>query len=303
MNKVLKIIKEINDWGYVYVFTRYLKRILLRDVRIKHEAVLRYLERNYQDVIEKYKAIPLQKGIVLSSDCPIWVFWAQGEESMPPIVSACLNSIKRNADMHPVRFLTMKNYRNYVDIPEYIVDKLYNKEISYTHFSDILRNALLFQCGGIWLDATIYMTGKLNGWNKAFYTLKQNSYDDHTYVSDYKWTGFCMGGVAGNILNGFVYDMLLQYHRKENKLIDFFLIDYIIAVGYRNIPQIKELIDTVSYNNSNLYFLVNHWEESFDADAFNNITKDTNIFKTSYKINPPIDNVESYYKMVIEQRL
>jgi hypothetical protein len=40
-------------------------------------------------------------------------------------------------------------------------------------------------------------------------------------------------------------DFFATYMSKHDNLIDYFLIDYAISVGYDNIPAIKEMIDGV----------------------------------------------------------
>ena len=51
--------------------------------------------------------------------------------------------------------LDNKNLCEYVSFPEFVTEKLKNGNMSYTHFSDLLRLGLLNLYGGVWLDATI----------------------------------------------------------------------------------------------------------------------------------------------------
>lgn len=158
-----------------------------------------------------------------------------------------------------------------------------------------MRNNLLADHGGIWLDATIFLTGKLNGWNLPFYTIKLNRADDHLYVSGYKWTGFCMGGVKGNPVNSFVKDFFNEYHKHEKELIDYFLIDYVIALGYEEIPAIKSLIDTVPYSSPGLYYIQENIGKAVNEKQFEEVCKTTSIFKLSYKITIPENKQSLYY--------
>ena len=77
---------------------------------------------------------------------------------MPPVVRSCYKSVLKNAEKHPVILITENNITEYVDIPQYIYEKIREKKMTLTHFSDILRENLLYKHGGIWMDATIYMT-------------------------------------------------------------------------------------------------------------------------------------------------
>ena len=79
---------------------------------------------------------------------------------MPDIVKACYNSIQRHACNHPVILITEENFRDYIDMPEYIINKQKEGYIDITHFSDILRMMLLTKHGGIWMDSTLLIPSK-----------------------------------------------------------------------------------------------------------------------------------------------
>ena len=252
--------------------------------------------------MDAYK-LPPESSDSLSLDSPMWICWFQGEKNMPPVVRGCYNSVKQYAGLHPVNLITIDNYMEYVNIPQYIITKLENKEISYTHFSDIIRNNLLADHGGIWLDATIYLTDELKGWDKPFYTIKQNLPDDHVYVSGYRWTGFCMGGVKGNLLNSFVKDFFNVYHQREKGLIDYLLIDYIIAQGYNHIPSIKELIDNIPYSCPDLYYMQSKMALSVNDDELAKVCQRTSIFKLNWRVEKPSNQHALYYYLGFDKNL
>ncbi|WP_187344587.1 capsular polysaccharide synthesis protein [Lactiplantibacillus plantarum] len=109
MNKVFKIAKKFyTDIRYYSfqlacihlgeTFSRYTKFNLADKYYLKKDKiVLNYLRTRYtnspkQDV---YGGVP-------KIYQPIWVFWYQGEEQMPKLVSACLKSVRNNANGHEV---------------------------------------------------------------------------------------------------------------------------------------------------------------------------------------------------------
>lgn len=47
------------------------------------------------------------------------------------------------------------NWRDYVELPEYIIQRWDKKQISPAHFTDLLRLQLLIKYGGTWIDATV----------------------------------------------------------------------------------------------------------------------------------------------------
>ena len=273
---------------------------VLRNVNFRHKAIIDYLKKKYSDIINKYKEVE-QPSEILSGECPIWVCWFQGENQMPPLVKGCYRSIKQHANRHPVILITLANYNQYVSIPQYILDKQKTGKISYAHFSDIIRVNLLADYGGIWLDATIFLTNEIKEWELPFYSIKQRVPNDFQYVSYYRWTGFYMGGVKNNILCTFVRDILYQYHKSDKELIDYFLLDYIIALGYNEIPSIKRIIDSIPYSNPNLYYIQNNISKPLNKEDFNNICKNTSIFKLNFKIPIPTDENCLYYYLNLDK--
>ena len=92
-----------------------------RIVEAKHRCVFSYLERDFSYLIDRYKDKPL--GAVVPEHRYIWVMWWQGEQAAPELVRMCIDSIRRNANGAEVVVITKDNYRDYVDIPDYIIEK------------------------------------------------------------------------------------------------------------------------------------------------------------------------------------
>ncbi|MDI6097834.1 capsular polysaccharide synthesis protein [Actinoplanes sp. NEAU-A12] len=91
-------------------------------------------------------------------DQPIFVYWAQGFEAAPPVVKACLAALKANNPGSRVHELSLDNLGGYVDVPEDLADALAD---DHFHFSDLLRMLLLEKFGGIWVDATCFVSEPL----------------------------------------------------------------------------------------------------------------------------------------------
>lgn len=300
VKKIKSFLNKLNNlkkyWGCKLTIKIIIIPTLFKKPRVKHKAILSYLKTKYAGLIDKYKNIQ-QPDVRLNEDCPIWICWFQGEEQMPPIVKGCYASVKRHAGKHPIKLITIDNYNQYISIPDYIINKLNNRQISFTHFSDIIRNKLLANHGGIWLDATIYLTDELRNWNLPFNSIKQQIFNDYTYVSQYKWTGFCMGGSKGNILNSFITDFFNIYHQKEKSLLDYLLIDYVIAFGYNEIPSIKKLIDDIPYSNPDLYYLQKNMNQPTNEEELRLVLQRTSIFKLNWRTEPPTDKHALYYNL------
>ena len=116
----------------------------------------------------RYSSIYAEAKKTRSSSCEttanttrkIWVFWGQGEENMPSLVKACFQQLQKNNP--EVNLVTLDNYSQYlVDLPTKIIDRVRKKELTWAFFSDVLRTSLLAVHGGLWLDATVWVPGKL----------------------------------------------------------------------------------------------------------------------------------------------
>ena len=93
------------------------------------------------------------------SDRIIWQYWAQGYENVPDVVRKCLDSVDEYASGFTIIRLSDENLEEYLYIPGFVKEK--KSIFSRAFFSDLLRLMLLQTYGGIWLDATIMLTGPI----------------------------------------------------------------------------------------------------------------------------------------------
>ena len=133
----------------------------LRELRIlaAHRRTAGICER----LIARYEASPEQYALgpkkAFDSDRIIWQYWAQGYGNVPGVVRECLASVDRFAGGYSVIRLTDENLEEYLDIPGFVKEK--RRLFSMAFFSDLLRLMLLHTYGGIWLDATVMLTGPI----------------------------------------------------------------------------------------------------------------------------------------------
>lgn len=233
----------------------------------------------------------------------IWVFWAQGESNMPNVVRSCYESILKNKGELSVVLLDENNYSKYVSVPEKVCKKLQHGLITITHFSDILRFALLKKYGGFWLDATIYVTSTIKMPNTLF-TIRQKGHSD--YIAQNRWCGFLWYAPQGHPLTSFCYSFLCEYWLKYNELLDYFLIDYVIEYFYNHSKDFKNEIDELQCSNEYLYFFQNSCcEEQYDEMKWKEVCKKTQFLKTSWKKNYLVEKngSETYYGRILSHGL
>lgn len=121
-----------------------------------------------------------------------------------------------------------------------------------------------------------------------FFSIKRDIHDTQFY--SYQWTAFFLAGIKDDIVCSFLRDFLFEYHKKEQHLIDYYLIDYIIAVGYRNISEIRRQIDAVPLTNKDVLDLQTLLGKKYNEDVFKRLTMDTGMFKLNWKEQIELDD-------------
>ena len=129
------------------------------------------IKKDFKILVHKYDYLN-KKEKNIPEDSPIWVMWYQGIKFAPPLVQACVSSIIKNRAKHPVYILDKYNLEKYIKLPSFISEKFNNRTFSITHFSDIVRLALLYKYGGYWIDSTYYISAPLTKCDSSFYSLK-----------------------------------------------------------------------------------------------------------------------------------
>lgn len=238
---------------------------------------------------------------------PIWVCWWQGYEKMPRLCKLCYEQLRRmlpdNVELH---LITLENYEKYTHIPEYVKTKFEKGYISMTAYSDVLRNCLIRENGGFWIDSTIYVSSKIDAKfmeDKNWWSIKAPIDEDTVEnlgqkISARKWSSFIQKGVAGNPINCFVMDAFLLYFKKYNYLIDYFFQNMCIKIAYDHIPKIHDMIERIPISNVDVYSYYDHIDEMFDQKQYNEWNEHTQFYKLTYKRNYDCLNKEgklTYY--------
>lgn len=279
--------------------------IFTPSLRLKDKIKLAWLKENFGYIIDKYKNFePDKSELKALTPAPVWVLWLQGEDAMPEIIKACYESIKANCANHPVKLITQENLKDYIKLPEHIFKRLEDKKMTLTHFSNFCRMYLLYTYGGLWLDATIFITSEIPDeyFTMPYFTVRRKLNLKSRNIAQERWTGFLQQAHAGNVLCKAVLDLLIEYWRVKDVLIDYELFDYFIYLAYENIPACKAMIDNLNLNNPDLYALAKLLNSEFNQDKFDDITSRTQFFKLTHKqkFNKLINDNKTFYAHILE---
>ena len=154
------------------------------------------------------------------------------------------------------------------------------------HICDLMVVSILAAEGGFFTGATVWWSqdapdGVLNA---PFYTCRAVT-DCKESISRSRWVGYVMGGNKDFPLFSFARDCLLEYWKKCDQAVDYLMLDYVFELAYRNIPCVKEMIDSLPEQNNMLRNeLIMHLGDPYDKETFRKYTEgDTFLYKLSWK--------------------
>lgn len=201
--------------------------------------------RQWDTIISKYQEGEIEHRTYnpkqdLGTEKIIWQYWGQGvnKGSLPEIVKICFDSADKYAGDYKVIRLSDDTISEYLDIPKEILDKRDSGQMKRPFFSDLLRVMLLTTYGGVWLDATVLMTGAFpSEYTKGDHFCFQR---DHNEPHQNVWEKGCIyyygwrDGFQVNMLNSILWakkgskmmqtlsDLLIYYWQNHNTAKQYF---------------------------------------------------------------------------------
>lgn len=278
------------------------KSTLDRINQIRINKINKHLKGIIQNINSIPISVPTPANLVKEA---IWICWFQGEDKMPPIARLCYDSIRRYCNDHPVILLTQENYKDYVVIPNSIENIYKNGKLKQAHFADILRINLLAQQGGLWLDSTMLLTKPVSEeiFKSSFYTIKSKPFG--FFVSRCRWSVFMLAAKKDCVIFKKIAKAFELYLEKTDTFIDYFLFDHFFDLLYQTDPIIKDLIDSVPFNNLAVHDLNSILCDNYEERRIASIMENTYMFKLSnrsytvdqLKNNP--ENVFNHFKSIL----
>lgn len=248
-----------------------------------------YLKRNYAYVLcdKNYQNVGSNKKVFLKrQEWPVWVLWLQGFKQAPKVVKVCVHSLIRGmGESAHVFLLDENNLFDYIDLPDYIVQKWRKGIISNTHFSDLVRIRLLNVYGGVWVDSTVYFTGD-----------KLPAYIEHSKLFMFsRWVNWRSGLEAKIAANWLIAaqpanEMLIgleallnEYWKKENKLINYCVFHIFWTMVAECFPSEWNQVEKILRDPSML--LNRELTCKYNSARFERLKDMTDFHKLTYKNN------------------
>ena len=279
-------------------FNFYLKDKMLRkkfkeNYNIVHDLhTLIFLEKKYNSFL---KELPILPESTEEKPKIIWWCWLQGEENAPVLCRKCLDSLRKNYPDYQINIVTSKNLYDYIDFPEYIKEKYSTGVITHTHFSDLIRVQLLIKYGGIWIDSSVYCTGRSEYIEQSPFFVYKSFLNANNAMSASSWL------ISANKNNPILIttrDLLFEYWKSKKSLINYFLFHICFTIARRKYPQIWE--DITNIPNTLPHILQFEMLKPYSSERMKEIKRLYNFHKLSQKIIVDEKSINgSYYFKII----
>lgn len=234
----------------------------------------------------------------------IWFCWLQGFDKFPPIVNACYHSIKRSLSDRDIKIVDNKNWKEYVQLPDYVVNKWEKRQIPASLFSDLLRLELLIKYGGTWIDSTVLCTGfngskahKFKAFLDADLFLFLYSKQGTIPVSISNW--FISASTNNEILI-VLRDMLYAYWKDFDCTLDYYIFHLFFSLLSKEYP---EAISTMPYGASqNSLALLHHWGDEFSQEKWDRLVSNVCFHKLAFRVSDDVlNNKKNYYNHILRE--
>ena len=257
-------------------------------LRKRYKKALDEFDNNYQELQQTHSK-------------KVWVCWMQGMENAPELVQRCFRSLEDNLKDREIVLITSSNLEQYTDFPKYILEKYKKGLITHTHFSDLLRVELLCRYGGTWIDATVFCSGgdipsyMLDSELFMFQNLKPGA--DGSVLNISSWF---MTSCANNKIMLAVRALLWEYWKKNNRLIDYFLLHHFIEMAGERYQEHWNKI--VQFPNSLPHVLLLMMFEEFDQEKWDAVINACPFHKLAYKRSKEeMEKKGTYYEFIISK--
>lgn len=262
------------------------------------------LQERYKDFILKRKYYYDSLDFVHEHSSFVWTGWLQGFDNAPKLVKACVESMKQNLAGRKIMLISMDNYRDYIDLPNDIVEKFKAGIIPPASFSDLLRLELLIKYGGTWMDATVLCTR--GGEISAEKVMDCDLFVFQAVVGNDKRlhgiSNWFMTSCSNNRHLIVLRDVLMQYWRDYDCCLDYYIMHHFfmsIASLFPNeiakMPRVNRLIPLR---------LMNRMGDRYDENWMKQLLLQTCFHKLNYRLSKKVLNdPDNFYHVLVNNSL
>ncbi len=249
----------------------------------------------YEPVMRRKTTEVKGKSLEHQKDKVIWWCWLQGFEAAPPIVKACYASVERHLPDYEIKLIDNINWKEYVKLPGYVVEKWEKGRIPAAMFTDLLRLELLIRYGGTWMDSTVLSTGNINENQNVKYLdanlfLFQYTQQGSLPVSISNWF---ISACSNNEVLMVQREMLYAYWKDYDCVLDYYIFHLFFSMISKEYP---EEIAAMPYGHSmKSLALLHHWGETFDQKKWDRVTSKVSFHKLAFRVSENVKRGKDNY--------
>lgn len=230
----------------------------------------------------------------------VWFCWLQGLEHAPKLVKVCLASQQRWVRGKRLVVITAENYREYVTLPADIEQKHDKGIIPDAHFTDMIRLELLIKYGGTWIDSTVLFCGgdypdKIMDCDLFFFQYRNRHGKEFAGISNWFISAY-----SNNLLLMILRDMLLQYWKDYDCLMDYYMFHLFFGLIAERFPE--EIEAMAKANSMRAIQLAQYLEMPYDEQLMERLTAISCIQKLDYRKSRLLtkDQRPTFYSYIID---
>ena len=298
--------KQIKQFVPDKLWTQVRKQLILREQKRVGKICDKLIGDYYAGKLVHFPIHPKKQ---FANERIIWQYWGQGFDDMPEIVRICLKSVECHKGDYQLVRITDSDLADYVDFPEEIYQK--RTAFSKAHFSDLLRCVLLSTYGGVWLDATLLLTGPLpeKYFTQGFFMFQRDDKETHqinwekNFVHYWGW----YKGFKVKVFNSLIYsergnqvivslcDMLYNFWLKEQSLPHYFFFQILFNELMEKYPQLNCPI----VNDCLPHYATQTILDNFLSISFHDALELSTVHKASYKMSEA--DIAQLKKLLMEE--
>ena len=294
MRSVSELIAAYRRKGFVFCFRDAMRRFMPLWFTRNTVAIdsiyawrtYRYLRRRYGCLARK----PLCGMTETKAPNKIWVCWLQGFDKAPEVVKTCVASIEKNCKDFEIIRVDISNMQRYATLPEYLLKCYTQGRIPHAHFSDVLRTAILVEHGGIWIDSTVLLTGKIPDeiLSEPLFMFQTPRPFQQPMVSS-NW--FIVSAKAHPLMQREL-ELLYDFWKREKGLINYYNFYILFYILVTENTEAKSLFDDMLYiPNVNSLMLQEFMGKPISEKQWRQICSLTPIHKLTWKSSFDISNI------------
>lgn len=266
-----------------------------------------FLRKKYAPFMQQRKAHYAELDLENTRNNTVWFCWLQGLNTAPKLVKVCFKSLHKNLKDRDIKVVDEKNWREYVDLPDYIIQKWERRVIPPALFSDLLRLQLLINYGGTWIDASVLCTGMTPENEK-----ETKSYlDTDLFVFQYarpgvkEWNGISnwfITSCTNNKVLMVLRDMLMEYWKEYDYTLDYYVFHLFFDMLRSEYPE-EITAMPYGYSMRSLALMFN-MDKTFDQEKWDKHTSRVCFHKLAYSVrNDVVAKEGNYFHYIVDEYL